>query len=112
MKKKILALLMVATLVLGGMSMLVMADDAQEMVVLLEENFDEYEADVDISATLLSGFFKYEANSIGDGWIRVQEDASGNLYLKSHVFTQIFNDKPILGAHVFSVDVSMSHLAA
>ncbi|UKI12484.1 MAG: hypothetical protein L6V84_07275 [Oscillospiraceae bacterium] len=60
---------------------------AAELSVVFEENFDEYEGDVNASATKLATFFHVDANAIGDGYVRVEEDPSnGNLYLKNHVF--------------------------
>lgn len=70
---------------------------AAELSVVFEENFDEYEGDVNASATKLATFFHVDANAIGDGYVRVEEDPSnGNLYLKNHVFTQVYS-KPESG---------------
>ena len=105
MKTKLPVLLLTLCLLLGCTSMLVTADESAETVVLFEESFDEYEADVDGKSTLMPNFFEVDAQTIGDGFIRVQEDSSGNLNLMSHVFTQITTKKPIMGAYTFSVDV-------
>lgn len=110
MKRNLLVLTMAFCMILGTMSLFVMADETQnnDMVVIFEENFDEYEAGVDVKNTKMPNFFFTEAQSIGNGSILVKEDHNGNLYLESRVFTQIYTKAPIEGAHVFSVDVSES----
>lgn len=77
---------------------------AAELTVTFEENFDEYEGDVNASATRLSDFFNVDANAIGDGYVRVEEDKNtGNLYLKNHVFTQVYSKTAIQGSYEFSM---------
>ncbi len=105
MKRKLPVLLLTVCLLFGCMSMFVTAEESSDMVVLVEENFDEYEAEVNGASTNLPKFFTLEANAIGDGYIRVEEEASGNLILKSHVFSQVFNHTPITGAYEFSLSI-------
>ena len=73
-------------------------------VFRFEENFDEYEGDVNASATKLATFFHVDANAIGDGYVRVEEDPSnGNLYLKNHVFTQVYSKTGIRDPYEFAM---------
>ena len=110
MMKKILIWTMAFCLMFGIMSLFVMADETpnEDMVVIFEENFDDYEAGVDIKKTAFADFFYTEAQQIGDSWIKIQENSQGQLYLTSAVFTQAYTNEPIKGAYVFSVDVSES----
>lgn len=79
---------------------------AGELSVVFEENFDEYEGDVNASATKLATFFHVDANAIGDGYVRVEEDPSnGNLYLKNHVFTQVYSKTGIRDPYEFAMTV-------
>lgn len=92
-----LLLLRTAATVLSG---------AAELSVVFEENFDEYEGDVNASATKLATFFHVDANAIGDGYVRVEEDPSnGNLYLKNHVFTQVYSKTGIRDPYEFAMTV-------
>ncbi len=99
-KKCLITLLAAVSLCLSG---LVFPTSAEEMVTVFEENFDEYADDVNATATSIGEFFKTEANSIGDSYIRVKEDDKGNLFLKSHVFTQVYSKEGIKGAYIFSL---------
>jgi len=107
MKRKLLILIMLACFLFGCVSLFPLAadNDDSDLILIFEENFEEYEKDVNVSSTLMPNFFVCDANAIGDGVIHVQESASGNLYLKSHVFTQIYSATPIVGAYEFSLDV-------
>ncbi len=110
MLKKSLVILLSLCLMAAGFTLLTttaFADDGNgsELILLFEENFEEYEKDVNVSSTLMPDFFVADYNSIGDGVIHVQEATNGNLYLKSHVFTQIYSSTPIVGAYEFSLDV-------
>lgn len=106
MIKKLLALLLALCLMAGGLTLTALAaDDDGGLVLIFEENFEEYQKDVNVSSTLMPDFFVNDANAIGDGYIKVQEAASGNLYLQSHVFTQVYSATPIVGAYEFSLDV-------
>ena len=79
---------------------------AAELSVVFEENFDEYEGDVNASATKLATFFHVDANAIGDGYVRVEEDPSnGNLYLKNHDFTQVYSKTGIRDPYEFAMTV-------
>ena len=106
MIKKLLALLLALCLMTGGFTLVALAADGDgDLILIFEENFEEYQKDVNVSSTLMPNFFINDANSIGDGYIKVQEAASGNLYLQSHVFTQIYSATPIVGAYEFSLDI-------
>ncbi len=62
--------------------------------------------DVNASATKLATFFHVDANAIGDGYVRVEEDPSnGNLYLKNHVFTQVYSKTGIRDPYEFAMTV-------
>ena len=98
---------MLSVCLLAGMLLIpAIADDSadNQLITLFEESFEDYEKDVNVSSTLMPNFFVCDYNTIGDGIISVQEAASGNLYLKSHVFTQIYAATPIVGAYEFSLD--------
>ena len=106
MIKKLLAFLLALCLMTGGFALVALAaDDDGDLVVIFEENFEEYEKDVNVSSTLMPDFFVNDANAIGDGYIKVLEATDGNLYLQSHVFTQIYSATPIVGAYEFSLDI-------
>lgn len=91
-----------ALLLLGSTAILPTAADG--MTVAFEEAFDDYESGVNASATRLSDFFNVDANAIGDGYVKVEEDAkTGNLYLKNHVFTQAYSKAAIETAYEFSL---------
>ena len=106
MIKKLLALLLALCLMTGGLTLVALAADGDgDLILIFEENFEEYQKDVNVSSTLMPDFFVCDANSIGDGYIKVQEAASGNLYLQSHVFTQVYSATPIVGAYEFSLDI-------
>ena len=62
--------------------------------------------DVNASATKLATFFHVDANAIGDRYVRVEEDPSnGNLYLKNHVFTQVYSKTGIRDPYGFAMTV-------
>ena len=106
MIKKLLALLLAVCLMAGGFTLLALAADGDNgLVLIFEENFEEYEKDVNVSSTLMPNFFVCDANAIGDGVINVQETNTGNLYLWSHVFSQVYAGTPIVGAYEFSLDI-------
>lgn len=72
------------------------ADSDPTLSLYFEESFDDYEADVNGGATRLSDYFVVDANAIGDGYVKVEEDGkTGNLYLMSHVFTQVYTRESI-----------------
>ncbi len=109
MKKnnRLLACLLAAALSIGATALTVTADsDVAELSPIVDECFDDYDVDYDGQSTTLFPTFVLEANSIGEGYIKVIEnEENGNLHLKSHVFTQIYNAEPIKGAYTFSMDV-------
>ena len=108
MFKKLLILFLALTLCVGTLAFTTLAaegDEDGDLILIFEENFEEYEAGVNVSSTTMPDFFVADYNSIGDGLISVQEATSGNLYLKSHVFTQIYSATPIVGAYDFSLDI-------
>ena len=107
MNKKRFALMLALCLLIGLFSVTAAAEEGAdgELILIFEESFEEYQKDVNVSSTLMPNFFINDANSIGDGYIKVQEAASGNLYLQSHVFTQVYSATPIVGAYEFSLDV-------
>ena len=93
----------IALVLLGG-SAAILPAAADGMTAAFEETFDDYESGVNASATKLSDFFNVDANAIGDGYVKVEEDAkTGNLYLKNHVFTQVYSKKAIETAYEFSL---------
>ena len=106
MIKKLLALLLALCLTAGGFTLVTLAaEGGDDLILIFEESFEEYEADVNVSSTLMPNFFINDANAIGDGYIKVIEAGNGNLYLQSHVFTQIYSATPIVGAYEFSLDI-------
>ena len=107
MIKKILALLIIVSLMTSGFVIGVVANESEEsdLILIFEENFDDYEKDIKVTSTMMPNFFNCSANSIGDGSITVQEDSASNLYLKSHVFTQVYSEIPIVGDYEFSMDI-------
>ena len=105
MIKKLLALLLTLCLFAGAFTVVALAADGDDLILIFEESFEEYEKDVNASSTLMPNFFVCDANSIGDGVISVQETNSGNLYLWSHVFSQVYSATPIVGAYEFSLDI-------
>lgn len=105
MRKIVSAILLLALFVTG----LAIAPDAageDGAEVIFKEDFESYESGVDVNSTSMSSVFVCDYNSIGDGSISVSEASSGNLYLRSHVFTQIYIGTPIIGKYEFSLDVS------
>ncbi len=102
--KKFSVLLIAALLVTACVPALP-ATAAEDIGVIYEEGFESYEKDVNVNSTSMTNVFVCDYNSIGDGLISVVESSDGNLYLKSHVFTQIYTDTPITGAYEFSLDV-------
>ena len=104
--KKIFAFVLAMCMVCGVLLIpTVAAEDTDgQLITIIEENFEEYEKDVNVGSTLMPSFFVCDYNTIGSGIISVQESSSGNLYLKSHVFTQIYAATPIVGAYEFSLD--------
>ena len=106
MIRKLLALLLALCLTAGGFTLVALAAEGDDdLILIFEESFEEYEADVNVSSTLMPNFFINDANAIGDGYIKVIEAANGNLYLQSHVFTQVYSATPIVGAYEFSLDI-------
>ena len=106
MIKKLLALLLALCLTAGGFTLVTLAaEGGDDLILIFEESFEEYEADVNVSSTLMPNFFINDANAIGDGYIKVIEAGNGNLYLQSHVFTQVYSATPIVGAYEFSLDI-------
>ena len=106
MIKKLLALLLTLCLMTGCFTLVALAAGEDDgLILIFEENFEEYEKDVNASSTMMPNFFVCDANSIGDGVISVQETNTGNLYLWSHVFSQVYSATPIVGAYEFSLDI-------
>ncbi len=102
-KRKIMALILALGMTAGMAAVTTMA---AESTVIVEESFDDYDDQYEGSQTLLSPTFVMEANSIGDGFIKVLENPeTGNLHLQSHVFTQIYNATPIESGYTFSIDI-------
>lgn len=100
---RILTVCICAVLLLPATVAVLPASAEEGMKVAFEENFDDYENGVNATATRLSDYFNVEANAIGDGFVKVEEDGNaGNLYLMSHVFTQIYTREPIKGAYEMS----------
>ncbi len=105
-KKKILSLLSAAVLLISAAVLPAYAEDASP---LMDECFDDYSPDYDVQQTLLPQFFTAEANSIGDGFIRVLEnEQNGNLHLMSHVFSHVYNTTPLTEDYAFSMDVFLT----
>ena len=106
MIKKLLALLLTLCLMTGCFTLVALAAEENDgLILIFEDNFEEYEKDVNASSTMMPNFFVCDANSIGDGVISVQETNTGNLYLWSHVFSQVYSATPIVGAYEFSLDI-------
>ncbi len=110
MKHRLIALLLLCTMVLASMSLMTAAADDTGIpdgyTVVLNENFDDYDADADVKVSRLPEYFTADANSIGDGYIKIQENAeTGNLHLMSHVFTQTYLTKGLKDGYAFSIDV-------
>ena len=103
--KKVLVLLLSVILAAGGIFTVSAASETNGLEVIFEEDFESYEKNVTVNSTSMSNVFVCEFNAIGDGTICVNESSDGNLYLFSHVFTQIYIDTPIIGAYEFSLDV-------
>ncbi len=101
---RVQAFILALALCFTGLLLPASADEG--LIVLMDENFDDYEAGVEGSATKLADKFVTDANSIGDGYVRIEEDSTGNLYLMSHVFTQVYLREPVKGAYVFSASSS------
>ncbi len=110
MKQRLLACLLILTMALSAMSLMPVAAEEDPIpdgyTVVLNENFDDYDADADVKVSHLPDYFTTEANSIGNGYIKIQENAStGNLHLKSHVFTQTYLTNGLKDGYVFSLDI-------
>jgi hypothetical protein len=75
------------------------------LTLVFEDNFDSYGKETAIAGTSMKDFFNSEANPVGNSFIRVVQDEGGNWYLKSVVFTEIFNAIPIVGSYAFSLDI-------
>ena len=103
---RIPALLLILALCLSAIALIVGAEEAEEMVVVVDESFDDYDVDVNGAATKLNDYFSMEANAIGDGYIKVCEDDQGNLFLQSHVFTQTVLRKALTSPYIFSLTSS------
>ena len=73
--------------------------------IIFEEDFESYEQEIFAASTKMTDFFTCDANSIGDGYIKVKKDGEENRYLHSYVFTEVHNTTPIVGAYEFSLDV-------
>ncbi len=74
--------------------------------VIVDECFDDYDVNYDAKSTTLASAFVIEANSIGSGYVSVQENSgTGNLHLKSHVFTQVYSTANLENGYTFSLDV-------
>lgn len=108
MCKRITAILLALLLCVGGIPFTVMADTgatSDDLTLLFEDTFDSYGRETSISATSMVDFFHSEANVYGNGYIRVTQGESDNWYLESNVFTEVFNETPIVGSYAFSLDV-------
>ena len=106
MIKKLLVLMMTLCLLAGCLTLVAYAEaGGDELILIFEESFEEYQKDVNVSSTLMPNFFISDANSIGNSVINVQEANTGNLYLWSHVFSQVYTQTPIVGAYEFSLDI-------
>ena len=71
MTRKSLALLLALCLMAGCLTVIALAAGEDDgLVLIFEENFEEYEKDVNASSTLMPNFFVCDANSIGDGYIQ------------------------------------------
>ncbi len=110
MKKstRLLALLLATGMSVGAGVMSAAADTVAlaEGSPIVDECFDDYDDKYDAKSTMLFPTFLIDANSIGEGYVEVQENPdTGNLHLKSHVFTQVYTAEPIQGGYTFSMDV-------
>ena len=103
--KRITALLLAALFAAFSAATAAAEGGDDGLVAVFEEDFEEYENDVNVSSTKMPEIFICDYNSIGDGIICVKEDKNGNLSLFSHVFTQIFISTPIIGKYEFSMKV-------
>ncbi len=102
---RLLALLLSAGMTVGAVTATAYAAPA-EGEPIVDECFDDYDDKYDAKSTMLFPTFMIDANSIGEGYVQVQENPdTGNLHLKSHVFTQVYTAEPIKGGYVFSMDV-------
>ncbi len=102
-KRKLLATLAATALALGSFCM---PTAAAEPEVLVEESFDDYAPGHDGSTTLLDQHFIVDANTIGGGCVQVEEDEkTGNLFLFSHVFTQVYSKTSLANGYTFALDV-------
>ncbi len=109
-KQKLITLITAVALTLGSMILPTpAADTAEDWEVLVEESFDDYTAGYEGSNTLLKDHFKFEANDIGEGSIRIFEEDSGNLGLLSQVFTHVYSTTPLPNGYTFSLDVNELH---
>lgn len=100
---RILTICICAALLLPATVAVLPASAEEGMKVAFEESFDDYEDGVNATATRLSDYFNVEANAIGDGFVKVEEDGkTGNLYLLSHVFTHVYTREPIKGTYEMS----------
>lgn len=79
--------------------------DTGERYVYYEDSFDDYAEGDNAASTPMSRRFRLDAQAIGDGSIKINKDASGNLYLNSRVFTQVYTEKEIPDGYTFSADV-------
>ncbi len=110
MKKRMIACLVAAAMALGSLVLVAFAAEMPEkadlsnMTVIVDESFDDYDSDVDGKTSTLGQYFTMDANSIGDGSIKIQENGA-NLHLKSHVFTQIYTKDPLTKGYIYSMDI-------
>ena len=64
MIKKLLALLLALCLMTGGLTLVALAADGDgDLILIFEENFEEYQKDVNVSSTLMPNFFINDANA-------------------------------------------------
>ncbi len=110
--KKMLSLLAAAALSLGVLTATVSAGDTaaptdtSNLDVLVDECFDDYTPGYAGKSTTLADHFIVDANQIGGGCVQVEEDTkTGNLFLLSHVFTQVYSTTPLEDGYTFSLDV-------
>ncbi len=106
---KLLALLAAAALTLGTLTATAFAEESATtpaLDVLVDECFDDYNAGYAGKTTQLGDHFIVDANQIGGGCVQVEEDANtGNLFLFSHVFTQVYSSTPLKDGYTFSLDI-------
>ena len=103
--KKLTALLLSVLFIAYGAATVSSAAENPDAEIVFEEDFERYEKDVNVNSTSMTNLFVCDYNSIGDGMISVQETSDGNLYLLSHVFTQIYTGTPVIGGYEFSLDI-------